>query len=107
MINATALAFNMVGNANRAPDKDSFGYWAICNANANTYLGAKEANYFMGPTLYNSDPNNRNTVNRRGEECAPEEPCFFLHADMLHESPDCVGIAHDPETTTAFGNVYW
>ena len=26
---------------------------------------------------------------------------------MLHESPSCIGIAHDPEVTTAFGNVYW
>ncbi|CAB9512318.1 expressed unknown protein [Seminavis robusta] len=107
MINATAFAFNMVSNSTRARDRDSFNYFAVCNANANTYLGSKEPNYFMGPTLYNTDPNNRNTVNRLGEPCGPEEPCFFLHADMLHEAPDCIGIAHDPEIRSAFGNVYW
>lgn len=107
MINATALAFNMVSDSNRAADRDSFNYFAVCNANANTYVGTKEANYFMGPTLYDTKPQNRNVVNRLGEECGEEEPCFFLHADMLHEAPDCIGIAHDPETTTAFGNVYW
>jgi len=48
-----------------------------------------------------------NTVNRLGEECKKEEPCYFLHSDMLHESPACIGIAHDPETYTAYGNVYW
>ncbi len=56
---------------------------------------------------YNSDPNDRNTVNRLGEDCRKEEPCYFLHSDMLHEAPACVGIAHDPELLTAYGNVYW
>jgi len=107
MINGTALAFNMVSNSNRSNDRDSFNYWAICNDNLNTYIDTKEANYFMGPTLYNSDPYNRNTVNRLGEQCKKEEPCYFLHSDMLHESPGCIGLAHDPETVTAYGNVYW
>jgi len=61
----------------------------------------------MGPTLYNSDPSGGNTVNRLGEECSPGEPCYFLHADMLHETPACIGIVHDPEKATAFGTVYW
>merc|ERR1712232_356720 len=61
----------------------------------------------MGPTLYNSDPDNRNLVNRLGEICQDDEECFFLHSDMLHESPACIGIAHDPETASAYGNVYW
>jgi len=26
---------------------------------------------------------------------------------MLHESPACIGIAHDPEVDTAYGAVYW
>lgn len=107
MINATALAFNMVANSGRTPDRDSFQYWAVCNDNLNTYLDTKEPNYFMGPTLYNSDPSNRNLVNRLGAPCSPQEECYFLHADMLHESPGCIGIAHDPETTTTHGNVYW
>lgn len=108
MINGTALSFNMVGDSGRAPDRDSYRYWAICNDNVNTYLGTKEANYFMGPTLYDSNPQKGNLVNRLGQECQPEEePCSFLHVDMLHESPACIGIAHDPETVTAYGTVYW
>lgn len=54
MINATALAFNMVGNSGRSPDRDTFNYFAVCNDNLNTYLGSKEPNYFMGPTFYDS-----------------------------------------------------
>merc|ERR1712216_266662 len=50
-------------------------------------------------------------VNQLGEpECNTEDPdttCFFTHWDMLHESPLCMGIAHDPEDRTPFGNVYW
>ena len=107
MINGTAIAFNAVSDSNRSPDRDSFNYWAICNDNVNTYVDTKEPNYFMGPTLYDSNPRNRNLVNRLGEVCREEEPCYFLHADMLHESPACIGIAHDPETVTAYGNVYW
>lgn len=107
MINATAIDFNSVSGSGRSPDRDGFNYFAICNDDSNTYLGKKEPNFFMGPTLYNSDPKNRNLVNRLGEECREEEPCFFLHSDMLHEAPVCIGIAHDPETVTAYGNVYW
>uniref|UniRef100_A0A7S3V7X4 SMP-30/Gluconolactonase/LRE-like region domain-containing protein n=1 Tax=Chaetoceros debilis TaxID=122233 RepID=A0A7S3V7X4_9STRA len=107
MINGTALAFNSVADSGRTPDRDGFNYWSICNDNPNTYLGKKEANYFMGPTLYNSDPNNGNTVNRIGDECREEEPCYFLHSDMLHEAPACIGMAHDPEIVTTYGHVYW
>lgn len=46
-------------------------------------------------------------MNRVGEICNKDEPCYFLHSDMLHESPGCIGIVHDPETVTAYGNVYW
>ena len=107
MTNVTALSFNDVENSGRDKEKDSFNYWAVCNDNENDYLGTKEPNFFMGPTLYNSDPNNRNVVNRRGDDCGPGDQCFFLHSDMLHESPACIGIVHDPETSTAYGNVYW
>ena len=107
MINSTALSFNSVDDSGRNPDRDSFNYFAVCNDNLNTYLDTKEANYFMGPTLYNSFPGNNNTVNRLGKPCEPHEPCYFLHSDMLHEAPGCTGIVHDPEITTAYGNVYW
>jgi len=109
MINATALAFNTVAKSGRSDSQDTFNYWAVCNNNRNTYLDTKEPNYFMGPTLYNSDPNDSNLVNRAGKKCSVNgnEPCYFLHADMLHESPACIGIAHDPELRTGYGSVYW
>ena len=113
MINGTALSFNKVRDSGRSVDRDSYNYWAICNDNLNTYLDTKQPNYFMGPTLYDSNPTTKdgtgyNLVNRLGKECKKEEaPCYFLHADMLHESPACIGIVHDPETVTAYGNVYW
>lgn len=112
MINGTAISFNGVANSGRTADRDTFNYWAICNDNSNTYAGTKEPNYFMGPTLYDSNPNKRNLVNRLGEQCdtsndTKDEPCFFLHSDMLHEAPSCRGIVHDPEVETAYGTVYW
>jgi hypothetical protein len=107
MINGTALAFNHVADSGRTPDRDGFNYWAICNDNANTYVDTKEPNFFMGPTLYNSDPENYNVVNRLGEQCRDEEQCYFLHSDMLHEAPSCIGMAHDPEVQTTYGHVYW
>ena len=67
-----------------------------------------QPNFFMGPTLYDTNPVGSNLVNRLGEPCnSAAEPCFFLHADMLHESPSCIGIAHDPEVETSYGTVYW
>ena len=107
LINGTALSFNMQGESGRSADRDSFNYFAVCNDNLNTYLGKKEPNYFMGPTLYNTDPANSNLVNRLGEVCGNDEPCYFLHSDMLHEAPACIGMAHDPEIRSAYGNVYW
>jgi len=119
MNNMTAIAFNMKRSEKRLPDQDTFGYFAICNDNINNYMGTKQPNYFMGPTLYDSDVVNKgmlnatrggkNTVNRMGEGCGnkPYDECFFLHSDMLHEAPACIGIAHDPEEETSFGSVFW
>mmetsp|Transcript_16219 Transcript_16219/g.35289 ORF Transcript_16219/g.35289 Transcript_16219/m.35289 type:complete len:821 (+) Transcript_16219:836-3298(+) len=112
MNNITALAFNSVRNSGRNPDQDSFNYFAVCNDNLNDYAGSKNPNLFMGPTLYDTDTVNKkgrkNTVNRIGEDCSdPADECFFLHADMLHEAPACIGITHDPEVETAYGTVYW
>lgn len=112
MNNITALAFNTVKDSGRNPTQDTFNYFAVCNDNRNDYVGNKEPNMFMGPTLYDSDtvnkPGKKNTVNRIGEDCSdPSDQCFFLHADMLHESPACIGLAHDPEVKTAYGAVYW
>ena len=112
MNNITALAFNTVKDSGRNVNQDTFNYFAVCNDNLNDYVGSKNPNLFMGPTLYDTDTVNKigkkNTVNRIGEDCSdPADQCFFLHADMLHESPACIGIAHDPEVDTAYGAVYW
>ena len=109
MINGTAISFNSVQNSGRTEDRDTYNYWSICNANNNNYLDTKEQNYFMGPTLYDSSSANKNLVNKLGEICDPEkaEECYFLHSDMLHESPSCRGIVHDPELVTSYGTVYW
>lgn len=112
MNNITALAFNTVKDSNRNINQDTFNYFAVCNDNSNDYVGSKNPNLFMGPTLYDTDTVNKagrkNTVNRMGDDCSdPADQCFFLHADMLHESPACIGIAHDPEVDTAYGAVYW
>jgi DNA-binding beta-propeller fold protein YncE len=106
MANITSLAFNNVGNADRA-SRDTFGYFATCQDSANTYLGLKEPNFFMGPSLYDSSPEHKNVVSRSGERCSEADECYLLHADMLHESPQCRGILHDPEVETAYGTVYW
>merc|ERR1711871_725432 len=88
---------------------DSRGYFATCQESENSYDEMMIPNWFMGPTLFHSDP--ADLVNQLGEAGCdtsdPDRTCFFTHWDMLHESPLCMGITHDPETETPFGNVYW
>jgi len=57
--------------------------------------------------MYSSAPHYKNLVRNDGGVCTGADECFFLHADMLHESPSCLVIVHDPETATAYGTVYW
>merc|ERR1719424_408471 len=88
---------------------DSRGYFATCQESENSYDGMMVPNWFMGPTLFHSEPTE--LINQLGEPGCdttdPDRTCFFTHWDMLHESPLCMGITHDPETETPFGNVYW
>lgn len=109
MVNITALSFNSVplSESGRDPTRDTLGFFATCQDNNNTYGGRKEPNWFMGPSLYDSSKEYKNLVAHDGNECTDGDECFFLHADMLHESPSCPGIVHDPETNTAYGTVYW
>ena len=107
MANATALSFNAVADSGRDADKDTFASFATCQNSLNTYLDTHVPNYFMGPTLYDTSPEHPNLVTREGAECSDADACYFLHSDMLHEAPDCVGIVHDPETATAYGTVFW
>ena len=51
---------------------------------------------FMGPTLWSSDLNVYARIGQRGEDGRNGS-----HLDMLHQSPMCMGIAHEEV------NVYW
>ena len=111
------------------------GRFATCQESMNDYDGLTArgfpagmgGNRFMGPSLFESDPHRR--VNSMGELCSSAElhdatqlgppnsksECFLRHIDMLHESPLCMGIAHDPEqfsscqggSATVQRNVFW
>eukprot|EP00873_Tetraselmis_striata_P011821 jgi/Tetstr1/432085/TSEL_021556.t1 len=90
---------------------DGRGQFVTCQESVNGYDEFDAPNFFMGPTLYNAST--ALLVRADGTSCADvddftdDEPCFVAHTDMLHESPLCVGVAHDPEGITPFGNVYW
>ena len=107
MTNVTGISFNKVSGSGRRANRDTFGYFATCQDSENTYNGLKQPNFFMGPSLYDSRPAYKNLVGQDGGPCVDGDKCFWLHADMLHESPDCAGIVHDPEILTAYGTVYW
>ncbi len=71
--------------------KDDYTF-GTCQESENTYNGQAEPNFFMGPALWSADP----TI------FAVENPIGLgSHIDMLHHSPNCMGIAHDEL------NVYW
>ena len=89
---------------------DVNGQFATCQESLNTYEGKMLPNFFMGPTLYDS---RLPLVNSRQTACQVGETCFLIHIDMLHESPLCMGIAHDGGAVTtvtpqaSYTNVYW
>jgi hypothetical protein len=70
------------------------GFFATCQESQNTYDHTHEPNEFMGPALWPSDLEIYTEV---GQTWA----LLGSHLDMLHESPDCMGIAWDHD------NVYW
>jgi hypothetical protein len=79
--------------------------FGTCQESTNTYNGRGSADYFMGPSLWSSDPDIFGESNQ--EAVAYLTDLFGVysdlgsHLDMLHESPLCMGIAHD------YDNVYW
>lgn len=73
-----------------APD-DLFG---TC-AEARTSNFEDESVPFNGPVLWSADPA------IFGVEPPPKSPTNSTHLDMMHESPYCMGIAHERD------NVYW
>ncbi|HEV8549671.1 MAG TPA: hypothetical protein VGQ57_11600 [Polyangiaceae bacterium] len=72
-------------------EKDSF---ATC-AEARTSNYEDESIPFNGPVLWSADPA------IFGAPPPPKSPTGSTHIDMLHESPYCMGIAHERD------NVYW
>lgn len=75
------------------------GTFATCQDGTNSYNREGEGNGFTGPTLWTSDRSIFGLPN-------PEAVDFLgfdlgSHLDMLHESPECMGIAWDHD------NVYW
>lgn len=95
--------------------------FATCQESRNTYNNARlPGNDFMGPTLWTADLAIYARVNQlfhladwqllpllAGRTCgtdmgaSPAQPRLGSHIDMNHESPLCMGIAHDR------ANVYW
>jgi DNA-binding beta-propeller fold protein YncE len=108
--NGTVM-FTEPGTANQTVDKrvDTYSGHFMHQVSAiafgdRTFLGGmtfatcqesnNRGNDFMGPTLWPADLAVYARVNQRG-------PLLGSHIDMLHQSPLCMGIAHDQE------NVFW
>lgn len=81
------------------------GRFATCQDSRNTYNGGGDPNDFMGPTLWSSDRSIFAESNPEAVEYLSEIYGGFVdlgsHLDMLHESPNCMGITWDHD------NVYW
>lgn len=71
---------------------DDDAQFGSCGETRNTYDDAGEPNDFMGPVLWTTDLAIFAEENPEG---------LGSHLDMLHQSPNCVGIAWERE------NVYW
>ncbi len=75
------------------------GRFASCQESRDEWnVGAQDPDDFMGPSLWPSDLETFAVV---GQAFPPEGGLEGSHLDMLHQSPWCMGIAHDVD------NVYW
>jgi hypothetical protein len=70
--------------------------FATCQESRNTLDGAQAGNNFMGPTLWSADLDIFAELHQSYGDSFQGS-----HLDMLHGSPDCMGIVHDT------GNAYW
>lgn len=70
----------------------ALGTFATCGESRNTYDDKQAPNNFMGPALWSSDLSIFAMKNPNG---------LGSHLDMLHNTPLCMGIAHEA------GNRYW
>lgn len=75
------------------------GTFATAQDSRNTYNDQAPPDYFMGPTLWSSDMD----IFAETNDAAVAQVGFDLgsHLDMLHESPESIGIAWQRD------NVYW
>jgi DNA-binding beta-propeller fold protein YncE len=100
MEEVSSIAF---GEATFGPS--DYPTFATCQESQNTYNGQGPPNSFMGPTLWSSDPDVFGFSNPDAVAYVSELYGFYAdlgsHLDMLHESPDCMGIAWED------GNAYW
>ncbi|MEC8191734.1 MAG: hypothetical protein VX127_03320 [Myxococcota bacterium] len=100
MDNVSSIAFGAPMHSESAASN-----FATCQESTNTYNDRGDPNYFMGPTLWSSDPDIFGESNRDAIEYLTDLFGFYTdlgsHLDMLHESPLCMGIAFD------YDNVYW
>jgi hypothetical protein len=69
--------------------------FATCGESHNTWNGEQPGDDFMGPSLWTAD------LSIYGVQNQGTNDLLGSHIDMLHESPLCMGIAHDT------ANVYW
>lgn len=76
-------------------DTDGEEVFASCQESRNTYDGQGAPNDFMGPALW---PGDRSIFAKANQN---SQTLLGSHLDMLHQSPQCMGIAH------ASGNAYW
>lgn len=65
------------------------GAWASCHESRNTYDGQGQPNDFMGPALW---PSNLDVFAQVYQDSASRQ--LGSHLDMLHQSPNCMGIGH-------------
>jgi hypothetical protein len=100
MDNVSSIAFGAA--MHEGSDRVNFG---TCQESRNTYNMQAPPDDFMGPTLWSSDPAIFGESNPDAISFLSDMFGFYTdlgsHIDMLHESPLCMGIAHD------YDNVYW
>ena len=81
------------------------GTFGTCQDSRNTYNGSSRGDLFTGPTLWSSDLDIFGKSNPEAVEYLSDTFGMPIdlgsHLDMLHESPDCMGIAWDT------GNAYF
>jgi hypothetical protein len=71
------------------------GLFGTAQETINTYDNQAPGNFFMGPALWDSD------TSIYSKSTGPGWGDLGAHIDMLHESPNGMGIAHDHD------NAYW